>query len=136
GAITKKALRDYLLMMDTSSDSDILLGLLPMFEGMNVILKSRNISTELGITNGAQGIIRKYLTRTDEMGNQVCTAALVEFPDSRVEIPGLPPKWYPIKPVRCTFKVRLPSTHIIVVTRWQLPLQPGYAVTGQSAQGK
>ncbi|THV05582.1 hypothetical protein K435DRAFT_790095 [Dendrothele bispora CBS 962.96] len=118
--IEKKLLRDFLLDIDTSSDSDILPGRIPLFEGMPVILKSRNLSTGLGITNGAQGIVRKFMTELDNFNNS----------DSLVHIPDLPEKWFPIKPVKCSFKTRLPSGEIVDITRWQLPLQPAYAVTG------
>ncbi|KAG1811783.1 uncharacterized protein BJ212DRAFT_1465471 [Suillus subaureus] len=37
-------------------------GCLPLYVGMPVILRLRNLSTDLGVTNGAQGFVRKILT--------------------------------------------------------------------------
>ncbi|KAG9310716.1 hypothetical protein JVU11DRAFT_9315 [Chiua virens] len=65
-----------------------------LYVGMPVILRLRNLSTDLGITNGSQGILS-----------------------------DLPPKYFVVTP-----KVR--------IERLQLPIQPAFAVTGHSAQGK
>ena len=43
----------------TSSEHDFvsLLSVVPLYVGMPVILHVRNLSTDLGITNGSQGIM-------------------------------------------------------------------------------
>ena len=55
-------------------------------------------------------------------------------------LPGLPKGYFPIVPVKSTFTTQLTSedgtTYTIHLTRSQLPIQPGFAVMGQSAQGK
>jgi hypothetical protein len=57
-----------------------------------------------------------------------------------VAIPGLPRCYFPIAPVKATFTTLLTNedgtTSTIRVTRSQVPIQPAFAVTGQSAQGK
>lgn len=116
-------------------------GFLPLYESMPVILQLRNISTELKITNGSQGIIKKLFTGIDEWGFTYCECAIVEFEDSPIQLDGLPRGYFPIFPVTFSYptKLKLASTgkeEIIRVSRNQLPLQPGFAVTGHSAQGK
>ncbi|KAH7872344.1 uncharacterized protein C8R40DRAFT_1071833 [Lentinula edodes] len=52
---------------------------------------------ELGITNGARGFLRKLELVTDNNGLTYCKYALVEFPDSKVQLAGLPKGYFPIK---------------------------------------
>jgi len=127
--------RNELIRMDFPSHQSSLPGRIPMFVGMPVILRNRNISTELGITNGSQGFLRHIYSHVDEYGITICDLALVEFPDSDVSLKGLPPKIFPITPItwRATTII---SGQKIRFSRHQLPIQPAFAVTGQSAQGK
>jgi hypothetical protein len=115
-------------------------GFIPLYVGMPIILRNKNIATELGITNGAQGILRQINTKILSNGVTFCTSAIVEIPTSKVQLPDLPPKYLPITPITWSFTTVLTNSlgekvkyHI---TRSQLPFQPGFAVTGQSAQGK
>jgi hypothetical protein len=39
-------------------------GFVPLYVGMPIILRHRNISTELRVTNGSQGIVRQINTET------------------------------------------------------------------------
>jgi len=107
---------------------------------MPVILRNRNISTELGITNGSQGILRKIFTRVCASNFSVAQCAIVEFPDSNVEIPGLPPRHFPLTPVPWKFTTTMADSsgtkRNVHVSRSQLNLQPAFAVTGHAAQGK
>jgi ATP-dependent exoDNAse (exonuclease V) alpha subunit len=89
----------------------------------------------LGITNGSQGIVRQINTTEITTGITHCTSAIVEFPSSRAQLPKLPPKHYPISPITWTFTTK-PNGEHIKATRHQLPLQPAFAVTGHSAEGK
>ena len=67
----------HLLHLDMSSPKlkDALPGLLPLYNGMPVILKSKNISTDLGITNGCQGYLREFYTAVTSLMSRValCT---------------------------------------------------------------
>ncbi|KIK31921.1 hypothetical protein CY34DRAFT_102502, partial [Suillus luteus UH-Slu-Lm8-n1] len=107
---------------------------------MPVILRSRNLSTDLGIANGSQGIVCKIYTAICAEGYTYCTCALVNFTGSRVHIPGLPEGVFPITPISWTFTTLAPGSKDVSsrlrVTREQLPIQPAFAVTGHSAQGK
>ena len=107
---------------------------------MPVVLRMKNISTDLGITNGSQGIVRQIYTSICPVGLTYCTCAIVEFPDCKISLPGLPKGYFPIVPSKWTFTTLLTmedGTQVTIqLTRYQLPVQPGFAVTGQSAQGK
>ena len=77
----------------------ILLGIIPLCVGMPVVLRSRNVSTELGLTNGAQGVVRKIETKLLANGHNTAKCVIVDFPASEVHLPGLPSHCFPIEPV-------------------------------------
>ena len=115
-------------------------GFLSLYVGMPVILHMRNISTDLAITNGSQGYVRKISTSTTVDGFTYSTCVIVEFPDSKIQLLDLPYGHFPITPISWQFTTILPAEdgkqQKVRITRHQLPIQPGFAVTGQSAQGK
>lgn len=115
-------------------------GIIPLYVGMPVILRARNISTDLGVTNGSQGIVRFIVTETCPTGFPYVRCAMVEFPQSKVHLSNLPDKWFPIVPVSWTFTTLLladdGTERKLRITRHQLPIQPAFAVTGHSCQGK
>ena len=115
-------------------------GLIPLFVGMPVILRNRNISTELGITNGSQGVVRKIFTEPCVNNYSVAKCVIVEFSDSTVELPGLPSHCFPLTPTTWRFTTVLSdatgSKRNVHILRSQLNLQPAFAITGHAAQGK
>ena len=110
-------------------------GYIPLYVGMPVILRYKNVSTELGITNGSQGVIKQINTSTTTAGFTHCTSTIVQFPKSKAHLPHLPPMCFPITPIQWTFTTKIQG-ELIKVKRHQLPLQPAFAVTGHSAKGK
>ncbi|KAG1849117.1 hypothetical protein C8R48DRAFT_554992, partial [Suillus tomentosus] len=107
--------------------------------GMPVILRVRNISTDLGITNGSQGAVQHIYTAICAHGFTYAICALVEFPHSKVCISGLPPGVFPIVPSTWTVMTLLDCVggqKKVRLTRYQLPIQPVFAITGHSSQGK
>jgi PIF1-like helicase len=145
GANILSSSRQDLLKMDISrfSREGALPGYIPMYEGMPIILRNKNISTELGIVNGAQGFVRKFSTAVCPTGYTYATSAIIEIPKSRVQLSNLPPKYFPLEPLTWNFTS---SIHVdpenpekltkCRVHRSQLSCQPGFASTGHSAQGK
>ncbi|KAJ3904926.1 hypothetical protein F5879DRAFT_800673, partial [Lentinula edodes] len=127
--------------MDTSSGKlrGGLPGILNLYIGMPVILKHENLNTELGITNGARGHLRKLELSTDSNGLVYCKYALVEFVDSKVELSGLPKGYFPIKARSWRYSTYLLNAEhkkvLVSVVRMQLPFEPLFALTGQGAQG-
>jgi ATP-dependent exoDNAse (exonuclease V) alpha subunit len=126
--------------LSSLSSTGSLPGFVPLYIGMPIILRNKNIATELGITNGAQGIVRQINTKILPTGVTFCTSAIVEFPTSKVHLTGLPEKFFPITPITWSFTTLLQNKDgekiSYRITRHQLPIQPAFAVTGQSAQGK
>ena len=134
--------RKRLLNLDVTdfTSEGALPGFILLFVGMPVILRNRNISTELGITNGSQGVVRQVFTKPCLNNYSVPICIVVEFPDSTVEIPGLPSHCFPLTPFTWKFNTSLEdgkggkrNAHVL---RTKMNLQPAYAITGHAAQGK
>ncbi|KAG1721368.1 uncharacterized protein EDB91DRAFT_1064429 [Suillus paluster] len=82
-------------------------GCLPLYVDMPVILCLRNLSTDLGITNGSQGFVRKILTENCPNGLPYATCVIVHFPLSKVQLSDLAPGDFPITPVSWMFTTLL-----------------------------
>ncbi|KAG1740758.1 uncharacterized protein EDB91DRAFT_1248153 [Suillus paluster] len=82
-------------------------GHISLYEGMPIILRSWNLSTNLGITNGTQGVVRKIFTEVCLVGFIYATCVLVEFPHSKVQLTDLPLGYYPIVPSTWVFTTAL-----------------------------
>ncbi|KAL1731083.1 hypothetical protein EV714DRAFT_209486, partial [Schizophyllum commune] len=128
--------RKELLEMHLPARSTSLPSVIPLYVGMPVILRSRNLCTELGVSNGSQGILVKMYTASCARGYTYCPCVIVHFPLSSVQLSGLPSSCFPIYPIPWRFTTLLRSGQQMQITRHQLPIQPAFAVTGQSAQGK
>ena len=74
---------------------------LDLYIGAPVVLRNRNLSQELRITNGAQGIVRGILREVMSPGScaSSATVALVEFESSPVKFSHLPTGYFPITPI-------------------------------------
>ncbi|KAF8815173.1 hypothetical protein BYT27DRAFT_7080622, partial [Phlegmacium glaucopus] len=115
-------------------------GFVPLFIGMPVILHTHNLSTDLKITNGSQGYVRKIDVEISSHGLTYCSCVIVEFPESPVQLDGLPQGYFPIVPVIWSFTMSFVCDNgeheKIKLSYHQVPIQPGFAITGHSAQGK
>jgi len=85
--------------------------------------------------NGSQGIVRQINTEQTSYGITYAKTIIVEFPKSKAAFADLPPHYFPISPISWTFATKL-NGELIRVNRHQLPVQPAFAVTGHSAEGK
>lgn len=110
-------------------------GFVPLYVGMPVILRHKNISTELHITNGSQGIVRQINTEQTSYGITYAKTIIVEFPKSKATFADLPDHYFPIVPISWSFAMKF-NGELIRVNRHQVPIQPAFAVTGHSAEGK
>ena len=88
------------LNMTSSRLQHVLPSFLPLYVGMPVILKTKNISTELGIMNSSQGFVCTLHTDVLSAGLTYCTCVLVKFLHSKVHIPGLMKGYFLIVPIR------------------------------------
>ena len=124
-------------------------GKLPIFLGMPVYL-TKNISTELGLTNGTKGVVRKiYLKDTDKNINMSsgcefsvlksqpeCVIMEINEPVGK-GLTNLQSCQFPVFPERSSFQIKLPMCkRLVSVNRTQLPLEPAYSCTGHKSQGQ
>ena len=84
--------------------------------------------------------MQKLQTSIDDNGLTYCTGALVEFLTSKARLNGLPAHYFPIKSHSWTFTTKVTTEDgkmkRVRVTWHQLPIEGGFASTGQSAQGQ
>ena len=125
----------YLLNLNMTKQEGALGGYIPLYVGMPVILRHKNISTELGITNGSQGTVRQIDMAITPAGITYGTCVIVHFPRSKAHFSNLPSQHFPITPITWKFTTKLDG-ELIRISRQQLPLQPAFTVTGHSAEGK
>jgi ATP-dependent exoDNAse (exonuclease V) alpha subunit len=135
--IVDLTLRKKLLDINVAGNRDDkqLPGFLHLFIGMPVILRKKNISVDLKITNGAQGEVVDILSHSDSCNMECIDLVLVKFKDSPVKLPHLNEGVFPIRPITSTFPVKFGDT-VKKISRTQIPLQPAYCVTGHFAQGR
>jgi len=119
--------------------SNTLPGFTTLAVGMPVILRLQNVSMELGIMNGAQGTVRHIYTDKCSHRFTYATCVLVEFMHSKVQLTGLLRGVFPILPSNWTFTTLLDCDghqKKVRVCHYQLAIQPTFAVTSHSSQGK
>ncbi|KAE8233026.1 hypothetical protein CF326_g1939 [Tilletia indica] len=130
--------RTALLGYNGRGDTKVGIGRLPLFVGMPIVYRGPNKSVALGITNGSFGTIVDWQLKQDHLGYTIPILAIVRFdPNATWKLSGLEPGCLPVYPTSSTFTFALGSNAEIVrrVSRRQLPLQPGFAMTVHSAQG-
>lgn len=140
GSLSKNELEIMKALPTTKTDG--LLNELPLFIGMPVFL-TKNISTELGLTNGTTGIVRSIpiqnppeentgITRLD----QQLSFIIIEFKDVCIEpLDGLPRNHVPIFPLNGSFTVQFGKKKVNV-KRVHFPLVPAFACTAHKSQGQ
>lgn len=107
---------------------------IPLAVGMNVVLRNRNISSDLKIANGSIGqIIALYTSPNGPF--QSADGVVVHFPASPIRLPGLPDGCIFIGPESKPYKALLRGS-VASYLREQLLVEPAYAVTGHFSQGK
>ena len=134
--------RDELLDRDFESTQNgvkIPAGKVPLYEGMSVVLKDKNISTEMGLTNGAVGTVYKICLQGGP--RKIAKVVLVQFEGCKAKLSGLLAGVVPIKPTETMFTTQLVGYaggkgEAVTVKRVQIALQPAFAVTGHFAQGR
>ena len=112
----------------------------PLYIGMPVILRGRNISTDLKITNGSKGVVRHLSINLCSSGFTYAKLELIKFTDSRVKCKDLPTGYLLIEPVSWTFVTTLnnPDGTKIKnkITHHQLPIEPAFSLTSHGCQGQ
>ena len=117
---------------------------LQFFIGMPVMV-TRNLYTELGITNGTTGIIRSvhFNKPIDNDNNGLIylvhqpTYIVVELKDiSMKPLEGLPPNHVPIYPQTTGIQIKVPNKKRETFNRRQFPLVPRFSITAHKSQGQ
>ncbi|KAE8236901.1 hypothetical protein A4X13_0g8990 [Tilletia indica] len=124
------------------------IGRVPLYIGMPVVYRGPNVSVPLGVTNGAFATVAGWDLELDRFGLTVPRGVVLKFStEAKWALTGLEAGCLPITPGRSSFKfTKDDSVSSSVdgqqrrsdaqqVTRHQLPLQPGFAMTVHSAQG-
>ena len=117
---------------------------LPLFIGMPVFL-TKNIATELGLTNGSTGII-KYIhfkrgeIIPDDAGyyhlRNTPDYIVVEVDDTSIkQLNGLEPNHVPIFPVKGHFSVTYQGKQVSI-NRTHFPVVPRFSCTSHKSQGQ
>jgi len=128
--------------VESSSDNNkIRPAVLDLYIGAPIIVRQGNISVELGVTTGAQGFLRGLELEQLNSGDLHAPLAIVEFPDANFQLDGLPQNHFPIKAVsgrvsQVMKKVSDGSRWQMDASRYQLPFELAFAITGHAAQGK
>jgi hypothetical protein len=120
---------------------------LKLYVGMPVIV-TKNIHTELGMTNGTKGVIKAIHFKNEESvvsGNtddfhylqHAPDCIIVELDDIDVKpLDGLPPNHVPIVTLRGSFEVYMGKKESINVNRRHFPLVPRFSCTAHKSQGQ
>ena len=120
---------------------------LKLYVGMPVIV-TKNIHTELGITNGTKGVVRSIHFKDEESVVSGSTdnyhylqhtpdCVVVELDDVNVRpLDGLPPNHVPIVTQRGSFQIYMGRKESISVNRRHFPLVPRFSCTAHKSQGQ
>ena len=125
GNVPELHVRQQLLKLNVSkmSHEHSLPGFILLFIGMPVVLWSRNISTELGVTNGCQCIVHHVVTDVCPAGLTYATCVIVEIPDSDIALRNLPKHHFPIVPITWKYTAAVKGNNGLVenpLTLWSL----------------
>ena len=126
-----------------STKADGMLAELLMYVGMPVML-TKNISTELGLTNGTKGIIKMIPLKENEKCNQSDKGfkkvssldyIIIEVPDASIsDLDGLPKNHIPI--FRCKSSFVLKQNNDVMIKRDHFPIVPAFSCTAHKSQGQ
>ncbi|KAE8246482.1 hypothetical protein A4X13_0g5770 [Tilletia indica] len=131
--------RETLFAYNGTPQSRTCLGRIPLFIGMPVVFRGGNKSVILGVTNGAFATVAGFDTHKDRAGTTVAKGVLLRFDGlEQLQLSDLPIGTYPILTSQQSFNFKHgegADAPVARVTRTQLPIQPGFAMTVHSAQG-
>ncbi|KAJ3819332.1 hypothetical protein F5880DRAFT_1625653 [Lentinula raphanica] len=105
--------------------------------GLPVIIR-HNFATELSITKGQKGTVYAWHTTQGNFGQEVLETVfvLLDNPPSNVQIENLPLNVVPISRRKTSGYLALPDDTKICITRFQVDILPGFAMTAHASQGQ
>ncbi|KAJ3833423.1 hypothetical protein F5878DRAFT_546597 [Lentinula raphanica] len=112
-------------------------GVLDICLGLPVIIR-HNFATELSITKGQKGTVYAWHITQGNFGQQVLETifVLLDNPPTEVQIDHLPVNVVPISRRKTTGYIALPDDTKICITRNQVDILPGFAMTAHASQGQ
>ncbi|KAJ3551661.1 hypothetical protein NM688_g4575 [Phlebia brevispora] len=118
------------------ADTANLAGRLRLCMGMPVLLK-RNVATELGATNGAEGNIVGWDDEQEPTGEHVLKTLFVRLakPVRPFQLQGLPPNVIPVTPSDEQITCKMLNGKPLPVRRHQVEVLPAFAMTDFNSQG-
>ncbi|KAJ3832658.1 hypothetical protein F5878DRAFT_702878 [Lentinula raphanica] len=105
--------------------------------GLPVIIR-HNFATELSITKGQKGTVYAWHTGQGNFGQQIIETlfVLLDDPPTDVKLEDLPLNVVPISRRKTSGYVALPDDTKICITRSQVDILPGFAMTAHASQGQ
>ncbi|KAJ3754423.1 hypothetical protein EV360DRAFT_51659 [Lentinula raphanica] len=105
--------------------------------GLPVIIR-HNVATELSITKGQKGFVYAWHTAEGKFSQNVLETVfvLLDEPPKDIKIKGLPLNVVPISRRKTTGYVSLPDDSKIHISRNQVDILPGFAMTAHASQGQ
>ncbi|KAJ3845369.1 hypothetical protein F5878DRAFT_685180, partial [Lentinula raphanica] len=102
------------------------------------VIIRHNFATELSITKGQKGFVYAWHMCQGNFGQQVLETifVLLDNPPSEVQIENLPLNVVPISRRKSNGYIALPDDTKICITRNQVDLLPGFAMTAHASQGQ
>ena len=110
---------------------------IPLVIGMPVAV-NQNFDVAAGVVNGSHGILRQIRYFTNADGQRYLKSCVVEIPNSEdVDIPHLPKHHFPVLPDTTELRFEHGASHrCCTISRKQVPIEPGFAMTVHKAQGQ
>jgi hypothetical protein len=110
---------------------------IPLVIGMPVAI-NQNFDVAAGVVNGSYGFLRRIRYFSNSNGERYLKSCVVEIPNSDVvSMPHLPERHFPILPDSTKLKFEHGFSHKkCTITRKQVPIEPGFAMTVHKAQGQ
>ncbi|KIP01810.1 hypothetical protein PHLGIDRAFT_80054, partial [Phlebiopsis gigantea 11061_1 CR5-6] len=112
-------------------------GKLNLCIGLPIMIK-KNLATECGVTNGAEGIVVGWQDRRISGDKSVLQTVFVQLtsPAKDVQLEGLPLNVVPVTKQSLEIKCTLPNGRTLSIIREQAPIIPNFAMTDFNSQGR
>ena len=117
--------------------SDHLPGKLRLCLGLPIMIK-KNIATECGVTNGAEGVVVGWQSRPLTKDKFALDTVFVKLtsPAITIKLGGLPENVVPVTKQALKIHCKMPNGSQLTINREQVPIIPNFAMTDFNSQGR
>ena len=117
--------------------SDHLPGKLRLCLGLPIMIK-KNIATECGVTNGAEGVVVGWQSRPLTKDKMALDTVFVKLtsPAIPIKLDGLPENVVPVTKQALKIHCKMPNGSQLTINREQVPIIPNFAMTDFNSQGR